>query len=133
MYLYFVGLVSSCSGSLLNLNNITPVGLSNPAYVYIKGNKVALLGYDDVECYNNGIECADLVKMTEQIGNAKENSDLVIIMFSWGSEYTHNPTNRQVQLAHAAIDSGADLVLGNHPHWYQPIEVYKNKQIEIFQ
>lgn len=44
-------------------------------------------------------------------------------------EYTDQPTQRQKELAHLAIDTGADLVIGNHPHWIQPVEIYKNKLI----
>ncbi|EKD67007.1 MAG: hypothetical protein ACD_48C00640G0003, partial [uncultured bacterium] len=48
---------------------------------------------------------------------------------SWGEEYTATPSARQKELAHFIIDSGADLILGNHPHWIQPPEVYSGKYI----
>jgi poly-gamma-glutamate synthesis protein (capsule biosynthesis protein) len=44
-------------------------------------------------------------------------------------EYTNYPTARQKDFAHLAIDSGADLVIGNHPHWIQPVEIYQGKLI----
>jgi poly-gamma-glutamate synthesis protein (capsule biosynthesis protein) len=59
----------------------------------------------------------------------RKKSDIVIVSFHWGTEYTDTITERQKYLAHVAIDSGADLILGNHPHWIQPVEVYKNKLI----
>jgi poly-gamma-glutamate synthesis protein (capsule biosynthesis protein) len=46
-----------------------------------------------------------------------------------GVEYTATPTTAQTSLYHAMIDNGADAVLGGHPHWVQPAEVYKNKLI----
>ncbi len=44
-------------------------------------------------------------------------------------EYTTQITDRQQELAHFAIDNGADLIIGNHPHWIQPQETYKDKLI----
>jgi poly-gamma-glutamate synthesis protein (capsule biosynthesis protein) len=56
-------------------------------------------------------------------------ADIIIVAFHWGIEYTDMPSERQKQLAHLAVDSGADLVLGNHPHWIQPVEIYQDKLI----
>jgi poly-gamma-glutamate capsule biosynthesis protein CapA/YwtB (metallophosphatase superfamily) len=47
----------------------------------------------------------------------------------WGVEYRATPTAGQKNLARAAIDAGADLVIGNHPHWAGAMEVYKGKPI----
>lgn len=49
--------------------------------------------------------------------------------FHWGEEKAEYPNDVQVELAHAAIDAGADLVLGHHPHVLQGIEQYKGKNI----
>lgn len=59
----------------------------------------------------------------------KKNYDLVIVSFHWGSELMTTPKKYQIQLAHRAIDSGADLILGHHPHVVQGIEIYKGKLI----
>ena len=56
-------------------------------------------------------------------------SDVVIVSIHAGVEYTRKPTQEQVDFAHLAIDSGADVVIGHHPHWIQTIEIYKNKPI----
>lgn len=114
---------------VLTQNNILVAGIKNPSYKDVKGLKIALLAYDDVECYANSIACLDENTLTSEIKTAQENADLVVIMFHWGNEYTHKPTQRQVDFAHLSIDTGADLVLGNHPHWYQPLEMYKEKLI----
>ena len=44
----------------------------------------------------------------------------------WGVEGSYRPTQEQMDLAHAAIDAGADIVWGSHPHVLQPIEEYKD-------
>jgi poly-gamma-glutamate synthesis protein (capsule biosynthesis protein) len=59
----------------------------------------------------------------------KAGADIVIVWPHWGIEYTTGPSAFQVSLGHAAIDAGADLVIGNHPHWAQAMEVYRGKPI----
>ena len=53
----------------------------------------------------------------------------MIVSVHWGVEYTHNPGQRQKDLAHMFIDSGADIVFGHHPHVIQTMEIYNNKPI----
>lgn len=55
--------------------------------------------------------------------------DILIISFHWGIEYTAIPNNEQIYFAHLAIDKGSDLIIGDHPHWIQSIEFYKEKPI----
>lgn len=54
----------------------------------------------------------------------EQNCDLVIFAPHWGVEGTYHPTAEQEKLGHAAIDAGADIVWGSHPHVLQPIEEY---------
>lgn len=54
-----------------------------------------------------------------------KNIDYKLLSFHWGNEYIHIPSPDQIQLAHAAIDYGADVIIGHHPHVVQPIERYK--------
>jgi poly-gamma-glutamate synthesis protein (capsule biosynthesis protein) len=54
---------------------------------------------------------------------------VVIVQYHWGTEYITPPEERQKSLGRLTIDSGADLVIGNHPHWIKPIEFYKGKLI----
>lgn len=114
---------------LLNKNKIDTVGTHNLAIKEIKGLKVGFLGYTDIECYAEYVSCVEEEKVRDEILKAKAKTDLVVVMFHWGTEYTHNPNQRQKDFAYLAIDSGADLILGNHPHWYQPLEMYKEKLI----
>ncbi len=53
----------------------------------------------------------------------------VIPFFHWGTEYVYDPTEEQRYFAHVAIDSGAAMVMGSHPHWVQAVETYKGKSI----
>ncbi|HAZ64828.1 MAG TPA: capsular biosynthesis protein, partial [Armatimonadetes bacterium] len=55
--------------------------------------------------------------------------DCLVVSLHWGQEYQARPSARQQRLGRAAIDAGADLVLGHHPHVAQPIETYRGKPI----
>ena len=114
---------------LLEKNAIKISGLGYPSIIKIKGTKVAFLGFDDIGPYVFPISKADEKEMEKEIFEAKKQSDIVIVSMNWGVEYTEKPTERQVLLAHLGIDSGADLIIGNHPHWIQPVELYKGKVI----
>ena len=54
----------------------------------------------------------------------EQGADYVICMFHWGLELYYTPNDNQINLAHAVIDAGADLVYASHPHCLQPIEEY---------
>ena len=60
------------------------------------------------------------------VAAAREQADVVVVSFHWGREATTELRDYQSKLAHAAIDSGATVVLGHHPHILQGIEQYKN-------
>ena len=67
----------------------------------------------------------DEAAITSGIAALKEQGcDLVIFAPHWGVEGTYRPTDAQVKLGHAAIDAGADIVWGSHPHVLQPVEEY---------
>lgn len=103
-------------------------GVKGPTYMTVKDTKLAFLGYNEVD-QQIGIALADSVLITQEIKEAKKQADVVIVQFHWGAEYQYQPTTNQKRLAHLAIDAGADLVMGNHPHWWQPTEIYKEKLI----
>ncbi len=107
-----------------------------PSIMDVGGVKVALLSYDTVApVYNATSTRAGSARMTPAALKAdiaaarKAGADVVIVWPHWGVEYTAKPTQTQQTLAHAAIDAGADLVIGNHPHWAQAMEVYKGHPI----
>lgn len=71
----------------------------------------------------------ETTRLIEAIQKAKEISDIIIVTMHAGQEYTLKTTPLQESFARTAIDNGADIVIGAHPHWIQPIERYKEKYI----
>lgn len=115
--------------SILQKNNISTTGHGSPAIVKVRDKKFGFLGYSAVGGYSPGLAAADQIVIRSDIKKLKRQVDFVIIAFHWGVEYTHKANEIQRSLAHLAIDAGADLVVGHHPHWVQGVEVYKNKFI----
>jgi poly-gamma-glutamate capsule biosynthesis protein CapA/YwtB (metallophosphatase superfamily) len=76
---------------------------------------------------------ADVESLRADIAAAKERADVVVVSWHWGiSPFSGGKgelVGYQTEMAHAAVDAGADLVVGHHPHLVQPIEVYKGKVI----
>ena len=60
------------------------------------------------------------------VAKAKQQADVVVVSFHWGRESTTELRYYQPQLGHVAIDAGAALVLGHHPHILQGVERYKD-------
>jgi poly-gamma-glutamate synthesis protein (capsule biosynthesis protein) len=115
---------------LLNKNNIKYSGIyGEDNIVEVKGAKIGFLGYNNIGANPYPIKPAEKDLIAKDISDIKQKVDFVVVSFSWGTEYTTNITQNQKDLAHFAIDSGADLIIGNHPHIVQPIEIYKNKLI----
>jgi poly-gamma-glutamate capsule biosynthesis protein CapA/YwtB (metallophosphatase superfamily) len=75
-------------------------------------------------------DAAQLERALADIRRARADADAVIASWHWGVSmgYQHL-VPYQIELAHAAIDAGADVVVGHHPHLIQPIEIYKGKPI----
>lgn len=71
----------------------------------------------------------DTAHLKTSIANLKKTSDFVVATLHAGTEYTRTPNAAQTAFAHAAIDDGADIVIGAHPHWAQTFEIYKGKYI----
>ena len=100
------------------------------------GVTVGILGYDMIApSYWAGASTAGSAHMTAKALKAdikaarKAGADVVIVFPHWGIEYRAAPSATQRRLGQAAIDAGADLVIGNHPHWAEAMEVYKGKPI----
>ena len=71
----------------------------------------------------------DIGRMQAAVRVAKAKKNFVVVSMHAGTEYTLTRTSQQTKFAHAAIDAGADLVVGHHPHWVQGVEKYKGKPI----
>lgn len=80
------------------------------------------LGYNALLPLDNNL-------IASQIKDAKTKVDILVISYHWGAEYQSLPAKETINLAHFSVDNGADLVIGNHPHWIQPPEIYKGKLI----
>ncbi len=78
--------------------------------------------------YNEFIS-SDLEQIIKNIKETDTKSDHVVVFTHWGNEYEKVPTDRQVKLAHLFIDSGADIIIGTHPHVIQQKEKYNGKYI----
>ena len=65
----------------------------------------------------------------EDIERLRPEVDLLVVMPHWGIEYTAPPEPEQVELAHAMVEAGADLVVGNHAHWAKGVEVYDGRPV----
>ncbi len=71
-----------------------------------------------------GVAWADAGTVAAAVSDASAQADVVIVMLHFGNEYATTPTSKQRELAHAAIDAGALLVVGSHPHLLQEVEEY---------
>ena len=76
-----------------------------------------------------GVAVLDEVKMVDDIQLMKSRSKLVVVSFHWGEEYIPVHNALQEEIAHKAIDAGADLIIGHHPHVVEDVEQYKGKYI----
>ena len=73
-----------------------------------------------------GILLASDPRFDEIIQNAARQVDFLIVSFHWGDEYKDKHNIRQEYLAHRAVDNGAKIIIGHHPHVAQDTEVYKD-------
>ena len=128
----------------LKKNGIVPFGAGpnlaaarRPAIFTEGGVKVAILGYDGISSRYYGATPTTIGDAPLKGGYVQTDiraaraagAQVVIVFPHWGIEYTFGPSPQQTRLAHLMIDAGADLVIGNHPHWVQSVEIYKGKPI----
>lgn len=71
----------------------------------------------------------DLERALDAIARAKALAEVVVASFHWGVHFTHDLATYQPEVAYAAVDAGADIVLGTHPHCLQAVDVYRGKYI----
>lgn len=77
-----------------------------------------------------GVAAYDPVLLTQAITQLRtQGADIIVAQFHGGTEYVREANWQQQEFAHTAIDAGADIVIGHHPHWIQEIEIYKGKYI----
>ena len=91
------------------------------------GIRVAMFAHQTLNQPFTSEELAEMVR--EEIAAVRDQYDLIIVSYHWGNEKDYVPVTKQVNLARATIDAGADLVLGHHSHRMNPIEEYNGKYI----
>ena len=104
---------------------IVHFGYDETAVMDVKGIKVGLVGI--YELYDH-LEREQQLK--DNIAKVKaDGAQLIVVIFHWGNETETVPDSNQTTLGRIAIDEGADLVCGHHPHVLQGIETYKGRNI----
>ena len=109
----------------LDTANILHFGYDETAVTEVKGVKVGLVGIYELNDHLGREE--QLKQNIEKV--KKDGAQLIVVIFHWGNEKEEVPDENQKTLGHLAIDEGADLVCGHHPHVLQGIEEYKGKNI----
>ena len=109
----------------LEAAGITTFGYDRTAVMDVKGIKVGLIGiYELKDGLGRQQQVIDTIQEVKDQG-----AQVIIVSFHWGIEKSNVPDDIQKTLAHLAVDQGADLVVGHHPHVLQGIEKYQGKNI----
>lgn len=128
---------------LLKARGIKTIGAGNsldeawtPEVVEAHGIRVGFVGASYTSVNDNGRSRNRYVarmdhraQLEAAIVHLRANSDFVVATMHAGTEYSTRPNRGQVEFARAAIDLGADVVFGAHPHVIQPVELYRGKYI----
>jgi len=107
-----------------------------PVVIEKYGIKIGFLGFTDkgpnymaASADKAGVLLANDINFDEIIKNAAKQVDYLVVSFHFGEEYLTKHNVRQEYLAHQAVDNGAKIVIGHHPHVVEDTEVYKNSFI----
>lgn len=141
----YVEILTSSSVEAANLANNHSSDYGKESYddtiEYLEDAGVAVFDGTDIEIMEiNGVtvglvgiyalnetRAAELEPAMEKV--KEEGAELIVVNFHWGEEKAKTPNSTQKELAHKAVDLGADLVVGHHPHVLQGIEKYNGKYI----
>jgi poly-gamma-glutamate synthesis protein (capsule biosynthesis protein) len=96
-------------------------GYDNEYYTDIKGVTFGFVGLTEWDYTERDV--------TERVAAADIKCDILVVSFHWGIERQYTPSPTQVTLGHAAVDAGADLIIGSHPHVLGEIEEYNGVNI----
>ena len=124
---------SESTVKLLTDNGIQPSGIGLIGHLTVKGVRFAFIGFNGV--HGSGAAGVDRTEVKREITEARPTADVVVVQFHWGKEYRLYPEPADIapddpkELGRWTIDQGADLVIGNHPHAVQGVEIYKGKLI----
>lgn len=126
------------TAQILNDNGLLHMGTGKtldeawaPAIIEKNGIKIGFIGASYSSINDGGQTLNDYVariedtqRLTSNVKRLKSTVDFVVATMHAGTEYTPKANQSQVDFAHAAIDAGADIVIGAHPHWVQNKEFY---------
>ncbi len=105
-------------------------------YEEVNGVTTATLGFTDAYVKGTraldergGILVADPDLFMPLVNEANEHADLVIVHMHWGQEYESHAHPRQVDMAKAIADAGADIIIGHHPHVLMSVDIYNDTLI----
>jgi poly-gamma-glutamate capsule biosynthesis protein CapA/YwtB (metallophosphatase superfamily) len=110
--------------SALEAQEVSYFGEGHKWIKEVQGVKVGFLGYKGY-----WYDKAFLKKLDNDIETLEKEVDFIVVNFHWGVEGAYSPNGTQKYLAHYAVDKGADLIVGHHPHVIQGIENYKGRII----
>jgi poly-gamma-glutamate capsule biosynthesis protein CapA/YwtB (metallophosphatase superfamily) len=102
---------------------------STAAIMDVRGLRFGVLAFDTIRVP------LDREQMKQQIAQLRPNVDVLLVAVHWGAEYVTLPEpapatlDDPLEIGHEIIDAGADMIIGNHPHWVQGVEVYNGKLI----
>ena len=136
------------TGVLQTIKNVEKYGLAHagagknataartPSTFEFDDTTVAVLAYDAIykpyhaTASRVGSAAFTIKNVSADVKKAREaGADVVIVFPHWGREYQYAPTSRQREQAHAIIDAGADMIIGNHAHYAAAMEAYQGKPI----
>jgi len=106
----------------------TTKALTDAGITYVEKNKTAMYTTESglkIGLYASSFSSITTKGIQSNVGQLrKDGAEIVICAFHWGEEGVYRPDGTQQKMAKAAIDAGADVVYGHHPHVLQPIEQY---------
>lgn len=108
--------------NFLSNEGLDYVGDGNLIIRDVHGTKFGFLGFNFVDTFPKDLD-------VQLIKDAKAKLDVLVVMVHWGKEYMSDPTSQQKEIADTLIKAGADVIVGNHPHWVQGYDIVDGKPI----
>lgn len=125
----YYGQGMSDTKQVLDEKGISYFGYETSCVKEVKGIKIGFLGYRSMSLSMNNDKGRATIKTAIDDLKNNQGANAVVIFYHWGIEREYYANSDQRELAKFSIDSGADLVIGSHPHVLQGIEEYNGKQI----
>ncbi len=111
---------------------------ARPAILEAGGKRVAVLAFSRIIPRSDWVAAEDQAGlasgynfkvMMDSVKAAENRADITVVGVHWGNEYDDFPEEKDIHLARALVDAGADIVVGHHPHVLQGVEIYNGKII----